>query len=426
MAYVPTAAHPGTRVRRVVFVNRFFHPDESATSRMLSDLVFRLAGQGLSVAVVTSRQLYENPEADLAAHEFIRGVQVWRVASARRGRGTLIGRTLDYLTFHLSAARVLAAVLQPGDVVVAKTDPPLISVLVSWVARWRGADLINWLQDVFPEVLVALAPRALPRAVRRVLVAARDRSLRRAAMNIAIGDRMAAHLLQHGVEPDHVRVIPNWADCEAIRPMSSCHSATRARFGLEDRFVVGYSGNFGRAHEFHTLIAAARILAHDPQIAFLMTGGGARNAQLQEAVESLSLCSFHFQGYQPAELLSDSMAAADLHLVSLVPAVEGLVVPSKLYGILAAGRPVLFIGDTQGEVASLLRKHDCGLAVAVGDGARLAKLLRTLQNDPERCAVMGANARRLALSRFTADRAASDWFEMLALLSAAPRAAVSQ
>jgi colanic acid biosynthesis glycosyl transferase WcaI len=410
-----TAAR-GKRPARVFFVNRYFHPDESATSRMLSDLTFRLAAQGLPVAVLTSRQLYENPHAQLPSSETIRGVAVHRVATARLGRSRLLGRALDYLSFHIAVAWRLTVLLRPGDIVVAKTDPPLLSVTLSHVAAWRRAPLINWLQDVFPEVANALVPGALPQWIHRKLAAVRDRSLRRAAMNVVIGERMGAYLIQRGIDPRQVRVIPNCADCDAVKPMQPSHSVTRRRLGLVGLFVVGYSGNFGRAHEFETLIAGARLLINDPEIVFLMTGGGAKNAPLREAVEHAGLVGFHFQGYQPAELLSDTMAAADVHLVSLLPAIEGLILPSKVYGILAAGRPVLFIGDPAGEIARLIRLHDCGITVAVGDGRFLATALQTLQANPKRCEVMGSNARRLALTRFTSDRAASDWLEVLAAI----------
>ena len=406
----------GARPAKIVFVNRYFHPDESATSRMLSDLAFRLADRGIPVAIVTSRQLYEDARARLPAQETVQGVTVHRIATSTLGRARLPGRALDYASFHLAAALQLARILEPGDIVVAKTDPPLISVVTGLMASWRGAVLVNWLQDVFPEVAAALAPGMLPHWLQAVLVRMRDASLRRAVMNVVIGEGMRTRLLARGIGADRIRVIPNWADTQAIAPLAPGESQTRARLGLNGKFVLGYSGNFGRSHEFHTLLAAARHLQGDLDFAFLMTGGGARASQLREAVERASLTSFHFQRYQPAQLLSDSMAAADIHLVSLLPALEGLILPSKVYGILAAGRPVVFIGDIDGDVARLLREHDCGISVPVGDGARLAKQLRVLEADPERLRSMGANARRLAVTRCTSDIAAADWLDLLAQL----------
>lgn len=401
------------RSPQVVFVNRFFFPDQSATSRMLSDLAFRLADRGLRVAIVTSRQLYENSQAGLPAHETIRGVSVHRVSTAQWGRARLVGRALDYVSFHVAAGIRLLRVLAKGDVVVAKTDPPLISLVVSHAARLRGAVLVNWLQDLFPEVAAVLTPNLLPTWIERRLIAARDRSLRRAAMNVVLGESMRSRLLSAGVPMARVRIVPNWSDPAGVVPLPAGNSATRNRLGLAGRFVVGYSGNLGRAHEFDTLIGAARLLRADHHFGFLITGGGAKADALREAVRGEGLDSFFFQGYQPAELLGDSLAAADVHLVSLLPALEGLIVPSKIYGILAAGRPAVFVGDTNGDLARMLREENCGITVAVGDSERLAAELRSLRDQPARLASMGAKARQLALTRYTSEHAVADWLAFL-------------
>jgi len=285
--------------------------------------------------------------------------------------------------------------------------------------------LVNWLQDVFPEVAMTLAPGLLPQSLLVPLMSLRDRSLRRAAMNIVLSEGMRARVRTRGIELEKTHVIPNWADTKTLRPRPTAASFTRRRLALMDRFVIGYSGNFGRAHEFDTLLAAAQLLADDAQFAFLMTGGGARSKDLQNAVARACLHNFHFRGYQQAELLTDSMAAADIHLVSLLPALEGLIVPSKIYGILAAGRPALFIGDPAGDIATMLRRHDCGVVAKIGDGAGMAAELRRLRDDPARLATMGENARRLALMRYSSERAATEWVTVLDRL-ASPRPVAAQ
>jgi colanic acid biosynthesis glycosyl transferase WcaI len=384
---------------------------------MLSDLAFRLAKRGVSVSVVASQQLYENSRASLPPYEELERVHVHRVPTATRGRSRLAGRALDYASFHAAASLKLLHLLGRGDVVVAKTDPPLISIAVSQVASWKGAVLVNWLQDLFPEVASALAPDLMPSWLERMLVAARDRSLRHAAMNVVLSEGMGERVRSHGVDPTHIRIVPNWADTTSVAPRAVADSQTRRRLGLSGQFVVGYSGNLGRAHEFETLLGAARLLRADPEFTFLMTGAGARSRSLQNAVEGEGLLNFQFQDYQPPELLSDSLAAADVHLVSLLPALEGLIVPSKIYGILAAGRPAVFIGDTAGDLAGMIRKHDCGVAVAVGDARRLATELRALKDDSSRRERMGRNGRILAVSRYASEHALADWLEFLGVIA---------
>jgi glycosyltransferase involved in cell wall biosynthesis len=232
-------------------------------------------------------------------------------------------------------------------------------------------------------------------------------------MNVVLGEAMRRRLLSAGVSESQVRVIPNWADTTNVSPQSAQTSTTRQRLGLGGRFVVGYSGNLGRAHEFDTLVGAARLLRGDPQFAFLITGSGAKADALRDAIRAEGIDSFFFQGYQPAELLSDSLAAADVHFVSLLPELEGLIVPSKVYGILAAGRPALFVGDTGGDVARMLTAEGCGVAVEVGDSARLAAELAALRDCPERLRAMGVRARELAVARYTSAHAVADWLEFL-------------
>jgi colanic acid biosynthesis glycosyl transferase WcaI len=209
------------------------------------------------------------------------------------------------------------------------------------------------------------------------------------------------------------RVMPNWADTVNLVPQRTADSKLRRDLGLQDRFVIGYSGNFGRAHEFQTLLGAARLLRQDPRFVFLMTGGGARMRELKDAVKHDGLDNFVFRGYQQADRLCDALTAADVHLVSLLPALDGLIVPSKVYGILAVGRPVIFIGSADNDLVRMIGSHECGVAITVGDGMGLATQLRALRDAPLRLQAMGANARRLAETRYSSARAAEDWVRLL-------------
>lgn len=402
----------------VVFVNRFFHPDHSATSQIVSDLAAGLATQGMAVTVVASRQRYDDSVAGLPASESWQGVEIHRVWTSRYGRARLLGRAMDYLTFYASLPWVLCRVLRRGDVVVAKTDPPLVSLLVAPVAWLRGAVMVNWLQDVFPEVAVALGEPPIPKLLATLLRKMRNASLRMAAMNVAIGSRMAEYFVAQGVPSGRVQVIPNWAHEDAIRPMPSGNSQLRHAQGLADRFVVGYSGNLGRAHDIDTLFDAVRRLSVDPRIAFLITGGGHGYMQLQQRAVQADLDNIRFMPYQPLDQLSDSMAAADLHLVSLRPELEGLIVPSKFYGIAAAERPMAFIGDLDGELARLISVAGCGFSVQPGQGDLLANAIRHMAADPEAGREQGRCGRRMLDESYSRAVALRQWEHLLDRLGA--------
>jgi glycosyltransferase involved in cell wall biosynthesis len=369
-------------LRRVVFVNRYFHPDHSATSQIASDLAFHLAARGWDVAAITSGQRYDDPRARLRS-SVVKGVQIERVWSTRFGRAGLAGRAIDYLSFYASA--LVAMLRHRGAVIVAMTDPPLTSVLAAVVSK----RVVNWVQDLFPEVAESLGIRA-PRLLRRL----RDWSLARARANVVLGDLMAARV------PKAV-LIHNFADADlAPQPRPA-----------GDAFVVGYSGNLGRAHEFETIAGAMERL---PDVRFLFTGGG---AQL-DAVKRAAGANATFRPYAPREELSASLSAADAHLVSLRPALEGLIVPSKFYGVLAVGRPVLFVGAPDGELARIIDAHRCGMVVAMGDIDGLTAAIRMLADDRGEAAAMGRRGRELYLARFAPHHAFAAWERVLEEASA--------
>jgi colanic acid biosynthesis glycosyl transferase WcaI len=361
--------------------------------------------------------LYTNAGANLPPLENLHGVSIHRVPTTRYGRIGLIGRFVDYASFYISAGLTLLRLLKAGDIGVAETDPPLISITVAFCARAKRATHVNWQQDVFPEVATHLAATPLPPWFDEMLRKLRDWSMRGAATNVMISQRMLEYFEQRGIPRSRLCVIENWSDAAAITPKPTEASALRARLGLVGKFVVCYSGNLGRAHEFDTLVGAALLLRSDTPVVFLIIGGGAKMDSLRHAVTTRGLDNFQFLPYQPRAALEDSLAAGDVHLASLLPALEGLILPSKLYGILAAGRPLIFIGDPDGDVGRVIAEAQCGVTVAVHNSTELAAAITRLQSDPAMCVAMGVRARDLLLDRYAMGRAVERWFAVLALIT---------
>jgi glycosyltransferase involved in cell wall biosynthesis len=398
---------------RVLFVNRFFYPDHSATSQMLTDLAKDLREVGMDITVITGRQLIDEPRAQLAAREQFDGIHVYRAWSTHFGRGSLVGRGIDYLSFYLGAGWQLLRLCRRGDVVVAKTDPPLISVIAGLVARLRGARLVNWLHDLFPEIAERLEVPFMRGALAGALRGLRNYALRRARCNVVIGSRMAEQLMSLGVSSERVTVIHNWCDGEAIQPQGIAGHWLREAWGLEARFVVAYSGNMGYAHEFDTILEAAERLRDRRDIVFLFIGDGVQRERIQREADARGRTNVQFKPYQPRESLSQSLSAANAHLVSLLPRLEGLMVPSKFYAIAAAGRPVLFIGAADGELARLIDECGCGSHVEVGAGEALAERITELAADPGMAHRQGLAARRLFDQRFQRRLASQAWQRVL-------------
>lgn len=399
--------------RKVIFVNRFFYPDHSATSQILSDLAFHLAEDGWHVNVVTSRQQYDNPTTLLTKRETVHGVSVYRIDTTRFGRPTLLGRALDYLSFYLAAARKLLELCDRHDIIVAKTDPPLISIVCMIVVRLRGGILVNWLQDVFPEVAIELGVGVRRGLLSKLLTKMRNVSLRSASRNVVIGEIMRERLASDCGLTDNVTVIANWADDDSIHPIDRQDNQLRAQWGLSDKFVVGYSGNLGRAHDVSTIVAAAARLAEYPDIVFMIIGGGKQFQELEAKARASNLTNVAFQPYQPREKLSLSLGVSDLHLVVLQPGLEGLIVPSKFYGVAAAGRPVAFIGSRSGEIATLVERMQCGASFEIGDGEGLADYIFALSEDIDGASLLGRNARAGLEQWCSKGRALGAWSSLL-------------
>jgi colanic acid biosynthesis glycosyl transferase WcaI len=408
---------------KVIFLNRFFYPDESATSQMLSDLAFALAQRRQVISVIASRQRYDQPGAKLASSEIIEGVSVFRVWTSRFGRHNLFGRLIDYLTFFFSATWRLYCHTRAGDIIVAMTDPPALSIVGMTVCMLRRARLVNWLQDIFPETAQVLGhATGIMRLPCSSLQWLRDRSLNVADMNVVVGRRMEEYISGLQVSDDRLRVIPNWADGRLISPIDHAVNPLRMTWNIDRAFVIEYSGNLGRAHEIKTIIEGMKVLAArgetiERSIEWLFIGGGALYGSLRNEATRLRSTSIHFKPYQPRALLSLSLSVADVHIVSLRPELEGLAVPSKFYGITAAGRPIIFIGDDRGEIAQLIKRHQCGYTVSAGNGTMLADTIADLAANPRRCREMGERARQAFVMEFDRPMAVKQWENLLCEMS---------
>jgi len=403
---------------KIIFINRFFYPDHSATSQLLTDLAFYLAERGLLVEVVTSRQIYDEAKSALASAEFSDSVHIRRVWSTSFGRSSLVGRSLDYLTFYAATFIRLLKDTKPGDVLVAETDPPLISVVVAIVAAMRSAKLVNWVQDLFPEVATALGFKGMNGGFAAFLKRLRNWSLRRAAMNVVIGEGMRQRLINETGAVDKIRVIHNWSDSEQIRPVLRHENPLGKEWLVEDKFVVGYSGNMGRAHEFRVIMDAAVSLCENKGIVFLFIGAGAQLDWIKQEVSRMGAANVILKPYQSRKSLSYSLGVADIHLVSLNPALEGLIVPSKFYGIIAAGRATIFVGSKNGEVAGILENEKCGFTVGCDESEELVARVLELYRDRGYCNDLGVKARELFLKKYSSQYALEQWGSLLDNISA--------
>ena len=415
----PSSGTGSPAAPRVIFVNRFYYPDYSATAQILTDVAAGLAARGMNVRVITSRLMYEDPAAKLAKREQIDGVGVIRVRTTGFGRAGLVGRAADYLTFYAACFLAVLRHTRKGDVAVFKTDPPLLSVPLGIAARLRGARVVNWLQDIFPETAQALGVPVARPPLSTFLKYLRNRSLRRGEVAVVIGQRMADLVETCGVARSQITLIPNFCDEASIQPRRRTDNPLRAAWGLTERdFVIGYSGNLGRAHDLDTLLDAAEILKGRTDVRFLFIGGGQLRQTLEAEIARRGLTSVLLKPYQPREQLALSLCVPDVHWVSLRSELEGLILPSKLYGIAAAGRPMLMIGDPDGDIGRIVRQHGFGDAVPIGAAEQLAWRIADWKKSPELVEAMGARARDYVDAHASRVEVVGRWHSLLSALFA--------
>ena len=354
---------------RILVLNQYYWPGVEATAQLLAQLCEALAVD-YDVTVVTGHlHGHELPSAETR-----NGVRVVRVRSTTYDRSRLHHRAANYVSYL--ADSVLTALRgERPDLVLCMTDPPIVGDIGLLVARRFGAPLLVISQDVFPEIAerVKRLEQPLVLGALRRLVAL---YLRRADRVVAIGDTMKRRLEAKGAPAARIEVIPNWVDTKELVPQPR-RNAWSAEQGLDRSFVVMHSGNVGHAQDLDTLVRAATFLRDLDGLEIVVIGFGARHAELTELAERLEVDgTVRFLGYQPRSRLSLSLAAADLHYVGLARGLSGFVVPSRVYGILSVGRPVLVSADADSETVHLVEEAGCGLVVPPGHPELVAGVIR--------------------------------------------------
>ena len=309
--------------------------------------------KGWEVHVLTGPHPDEPPVARAKA------VWVHRVPGLSFSRDSHGRRALAYLSLY---PRLLsrALLLPTPDVIVTKTDPPMLKVLGPVLGRLTGAATIHWAQDLYPEVAEALDVISKEGWLANTMRSLSTWALRGHDHVVAVGRCMKRRIAARGIAPDKISVIPNWAP-ETVHPVPHDQNAFRKAQGWEDKTVVMYSGNMGLAHPFEVILDAAAQLREDrPDMVFAFVGEGPRKAWIAEQVAARGLSNVQLLPFQPKARLAESLSAADVHLVTMQPEVEGLVVPSKVYGVLAAHRPCVFLGPEGSEAAQRIRELNAG------------------------------------------------------------------
>jgi colanic acid biosynthesis glycosyl transferase WcaI len=390
---------------------------------MLSDLAESLAATGWNVTVITSRTAYDGETGALETEELREGVHVHRVGGTRFGRSRMTGRVLDYLSYTIFSFLALLRMPQ-SRIIVAMSDPPFILLSAVIAARLRGAAVCYWAQDVYPTLAARVGVLNEDGIAFKLLSILARRLLRACNLVVGLGSQMVQRLIQDGAPADKIVAIHNWADEKAIRPIPPESNWFLANNNLQDRFVVLYSGNAGRGHTFDALCEVMLRCRDDERIVFVFIGGGRKSNEIRAYARAKELSNVRFFDYLDRIDIPYSLSAASVSIVTEDPSVAGLLFPSKTYGILASGRPMIFIGSPDSDVAKLIENSDSGIIVRHDDADGLERAIRGLARDPSKCVELGEAARRAAESAYSRRQAVEQW--STALRSLIPKSVPTQ
>lgn len=360
----------------------------------------------MKVEVVTATagpERYTTPDGNI--------VIIHRLAQNKSSRHGIRSKASGYLSFIRHAREEIRELITPGDSVVAMTDPPLLGPAIGQIVRSQEGRMWHWSQDLYPEVALAIAPFGPITALLGLLRPWRNYEWKKSQGLVAIGEDMAGRIRQNRIIADRVHVVPNWAprglDFEKAR-------AQREKWGRDDQdFIVAYSGNLGRAHVLTPLISLAAECRPDKRTKLLIIGRGAQRSLLEKLASDQKLGNCIFLPPVPRDDLGASLAAADVHVITMRPDCVGTVWPSKFYGVVAAGRPIIFIGPPEAEIAQIVTIHKLGIAIPPALISQARNFINTLTGDRK---VYDSYQRRVvkyAQSLKGLNGAVASWHEML-------------
>jgi len=412
-------------LKNILIISEPFYPQVAAIGQLLTDLSEDLINAGYKVKVITG-----NPNNIFVKNNTIprkekyKGIEIIRLRNTIFSKYRMAGRILNYLTFHfLVFSRVLF--YERPDLVFVLSTPPFISFSGLMLKILKKSKVIYNVQDLFPDLAVELGKLKnklfigflkklsvlIVRKVDKVVVVGEY-------MEKRIREELLREISESTSADDHIITIHNWADGSKIKVLDDKDAEDnylKKKWGLEGKFVVLYSGNIGYLHEFDTIVAVAESLTKEGtrEIVFVFIGEGIKKGYIEEKVKEKGLNNILFFTYQPREMLTYSLGLADVSLVTLENGFEGMVVPSKIYGILASGKPVIAVVGRESEVTEIIKKGECGRVVKIGDHQALADSIMNYYKDRKKCRKDGLNGRRYFEKNFNRKIATKKYIEVI-------------
>lgn len=405
----------------VVVVCQLFHPELISTGQTLTELIEELAARGLRCVVIASQPTVLPGSKRVPAVIEHHGITILRTWSTRLPKTSFVGKLLNQTTYFASATWTVLWKYRRSQLLLL-TNPPYLPLLGWFLHLLRGQRFGVLLFDIMPEqaeLIGFLKPGGL---VARLWRWSNGLWYRRAAYAVVLSRDMLEGALvnanlagtpHEAAARAKTRIVHVWSDDRLINAVPKSASTEAMRLGVLGRFVVQYSGNHGRFHDIETFLALALSFAPEDGVTFQFIGEGQKKRLVDERLAAEPRAHLYASGYVPKDLLADSLAMADLGVVAQLPGQERVCYPSKLLGVMAAGRATLAICPADCEMARMIRDHELGFVVPNGDVAEGRRVLLEARSDPARVRRMGENAARHLREHLTLAKAAEAYHDLL-------------
>lgn len=382
-------------------ISELYYPEQNATGFFLAGIAEGLADSKATVSALCAQPSYNQRGTKAPKTELHNGVDIRRCWSTTCDPKKIWGRLLNFTTASLSIGWRALFSIDRGDKVLVVTNPPLLPFFVRAVCWLKGAKFVLLVHDVYPDVFVPLGLMKPRHPLYQMLSWVNGKLYASADRVVALGRDMARLVEDKSKGLASVSVIPNWGDVDVISPASKMENALLQELGLTDKFVVHYSGNHGRTHDLLSLIEAAELLKEDSDIHFLFIGEGSGKAEAVARAEALSLSNVTFHTFVDRSELNTSLNASNVSVVAFKKGMAGISVPSRLYNLMAAGKPILAVVDDDSEVADVIREAELGVAVPPESPKLLTEQILVLKHDPTRREQMAVNSRNEAVEKYS-------------------------
>ncbi len=408
---------------RILLHTLVFPPDGVSTATILAELTEDLQSKGNTIVVLTTRPHY-NRDRDAEMKQPLQrrlrglyfvsdycGMRVIHTWMPRKGQGTG-GRMQDYMIFHILSLIVGTLLVGRCDIVIAPS-PPLSIGIIAWLfAVLKGGRFVYNIQELYPALALQMGLTTTESIFYKVMTWMEHFVYGRAASITTISEGFRQHVINLGIDENKIWVIPNFVDTDFIKPLPKINPVS-VEHNLTEKFVVQYAGNIGMTQSFDIILEVAGRLRDEPQIHFLITGDGARRIYVEEQIRQRGLENITLLPYQPRSQVPNIYASADLSLVPLMRGTSQTTIPSKIFTIMASGRPVLVAVDEDSELATIVKTARCGLVIQPDDADTMEAAIRQVFSTPSEFKAYGENGRRFVEAHYSRDKVSQQYQNLI-------------